>query len=57
MLCYMAVERVIQRDFEVNATIMLITAACGVAFNLLLVFSTGHETYTRLIPLTSFVSY
>ncbi|KAH3712690.1 hypothetical protein DPMN_072443 [Dreissena polymorpha] len=35
VLCYMAVERVIDRTFEVNATIMLITAACGVAFNLL----------------------
>ncbi|XP_052249780.1 zinc transporter 2-like [Dreissena polymorpha] len=36
VLCYMAVERVIDRTFEVNATIMLITAACGVAFNLLM---------------------
>jgi hypothetical protein len=30
----MAVIRVIKREFEVNATIMLITAGCGVAFNL-----------------------
>ncbi|XP_060575091.1 proton-coupled zinc antiporter SLC30A2-like isoform X2 [Ruditapes philippinarum] len=34
VLCYMAVIRVIKREFEVNATIMLITAGCGVAFNL-----------------------
>ncbi|KAL4218001.1 hypothetical protein ACF0H5_022739 [Mactra antiquata] len=36
VLCYMGVERVIKQDFEVNATIMLITAACGVVFNLLM---------------------
>jgi zinc transporter 2 len=34
VLCYMAVERVVSMDFEVDATVMLITAACGVAFNI-----------------------
>ena len=33
VLVYMGVERCINQDFEVEATIMLITAACGVAFN------------------------
>ncbi|XP_041361076.1 zinc transporter 2-like [Gigantopelta aegis] len=35
ILCYSAVERVISNQYEINATIMLITAAVGVAFNLL----------------------
>ena len=34
VLVYMGVERCIDRDFEVEATVMLITAGCGVAFNL-----------------------
>ena len=33
VLVYMGVERCVNQDFEVEATIMLITAACGVAFN------------------------
>ena len=33
VLVYMGVERCINQDFEVEATIMLITAASGVAFN------------------------
>lgn len=36
VLVYMGVERCINQDFEVEATIMLITAGCGVAFNLLM---------------------
>ncbi|XP_053382351.1 proton-coupled zinc antiporter SLC30A2-like [Mercenaria mercenaria] len=36
VLCYIAVQRVIKRQFEVNATIMLVTASCGVAFNLVM---------------------
>ncbi|XP_053382354.1 proton-coupled zinc antiporter SLC30A2-like [Mercenaria mercenaria] len=43
VLCYMAVERVVSMDFEVNATVMLITAACGVAFNLLMGDSLATE--------------
>ena len=35
VLVYMGVERCINQDFEVEATIMLITAGCGVAFNLM----------------------
>ncbi|XP_052765374.1 proton-coupled zinc antiporter SLC30A2-like isoform X2 [Mya arenaria] len=42
VLCYMAVERVIKQDFEVNATIMLITAACGVAFNIVMGVTLHH---------------
>lgn len=35
ILLYMAVQRVISMDYAIDATVMLITAACGVAFNLL----------------------
>lgn len=31
---YMAVQRVITKEFEINATVMLITSAVGVAVNL-----------------------
>ena len=33
ILVYMAVERVVSGDYEIDATIMLITAAIGVAVN------------------------
>lgn len=35
VLFYMAVRRVIDQNYTINATIMLITAACGVAFNIM----------------------
>jgi Co/Zn/Cd efflux system component len=35
VLFYMAVRRVIHQDYVIDAEIMLITAACGVAFNIL----------------------
>lgn len=35
VLFYMAVKRVIDQNYTINATIMLITAACGVAFNIM----------------------
>lgn len=34
ILVYMAVQRVITKEFEINATVMLITSAVGVAVNL-----------------------
>lgn len=34
VLFYMAVRRVIDQTYTIDATIMLITAACGVAFNI-----------------------
>lgn len=34
ILVYMAIERIIEKDFEINATIMLITSAIGVLVNL-----------------------
>jgi solute carrier family 30 (zinc transporter), member 2 len=37
VLFYMAVQRVITDNYEIDATVMLITAAIGVAFNLLYV--------------------
>lgn len=42
VLFYMAVRRVIHQDYTINATIMLITAACGVAFNVIMGISLGH---------------
>lgn len=34
VLVYMAVQRVITEDYEIDATVMLITAALSVVFNL-----------------------
>lgn len=34
VLVYMAVERVISQDFEIDASVMLITAGVSVAFNI-----------------------
>ncbi|XP_035447300.1 zinc transporter 2 isoform X4 [Spodoptera frugiperda] len=36
VLVYMAVQRVIYKQFEINATVMLITSAVGVAVNLIM---------------------
>lgn len=36
ILVYMAVERVISDEYEINATVMLVTAGCGVVFNLMM---------------------
>lgn len=35
VLIYIAIERVISNEYEINATVMLITAAIGVAINLM----------------------
>lgn len=35
ILVYMAIERVIYKNFEIDATVMLITSAIGVAVNIL----------------------
>lgn len=46
VLVYMGVERCIKQDFTVDATVMLITAGCGVAFNILMGFTLhphGHH--------------
>ena len=34
ILVYMAIQRVISEDYEIDAVVMLITAGVGVAFNL-----------------------
>ncbi|XP_048509012.1 zinc transporter 2-like isoform X3 [Athalia rosae] len=36
ILIYLAVERIIHKDFEIDSTVMLITSAVGVAVNLLM---------------------
>lgn len=35
ILVYMAVQRVIHREYEINSTIMMITAGCAVFVNIL----------------------
>ncbi|KAI7686432.1 hypothetical protein SSS_09910 [Sarcoptes scabiei] len=35
ILCYMATERIIQNDFEIQSNIMLITASIGVLINVM----------------------
>ena len=35
VLVYMAIQRVVSMDFEIDATIMLITAAVGVGVNIM----------------------
>ncbi|XP_048727104.2 proton-coupled zinc antiporter SLC30A2-like isoform X2 [Ostrea edulis] len=47
VLFYMAVRRVIHQDYVINAEIMLITAACGVAFNILMGISLGHHGHNH----------
>jgi len=36
ILVFMAVQRVIHRDFDIDADAMIITAGCGVAFNIIM---------------------
>ncbi|XP_018912388.1 proton-coupled zinc antiporter SLC30A2 isoform X2 [Bemisia tabaci] len=46
ILVYMAVERIIKKDFEIDAKIMLITSAVGVLVNIIMAFSLhqhGHS--------------
>lgn len=47
VLFYMAVRRVIDQSYTINATIMLITAACGVAFNIIMGISLGHHGHNH----------
>lgn len=39
ILVYLAIQRIIDRHYELNATIMLITAAVGVGVNIMFVFA------------------
>ncbi|XP_049803203.1 zinc transporter 2 isoform X2 [Schistocerca nitens] len=46
VLVYMAIERIVTKDFEIDATIMLITSAIGVGVNLIMGFTLhqhGHS--------------
>ncbi|KAK3087465.1 hypothetical protein FSP39_006264, partial [Pinctada imbricata] len=36
ILFYLAVMRMVKDDYDINSTVMLITAACGVAFNIVM---------------------
>jgi solute carrier family 30 (zinc transporter), member 2 len=38
VLVYLAIVRLITRDFEIESTAMLITASCGVVFNIIMYF-------------------
>ena len=35
-LVFMAVQRIVNRDYEIDADAMLVTAGCGVAFNIIM---------------------
>jgi Co/Zn/Cd efflux system component len=35
VILYFAIQRIIKQDFHINADDMLITAGCGVAFNIM----------------------
>ncbi|KAK6167326.1 hypothetical protein SNE40_021385 [Patella caerulea] len=50
ILVYSAVNRIIDKSYEIDATVMLITASCGVAFNLALGFTLhqGGHTHSHL---------
>ncbi|KAL3832674.1 hypothetical protein ACJMK2_024296 [Sinanodonta woodiana] len=45
VMVYMGVERVINQSYQIDATIMLITASCGVVFNLIMGFSLHQHTH------------
>ena len=37
VLVFLAVQRVINRDYDIDGDVMLITAGCGVAFNIIMI--------------------
>ncbi|ESP02659.1 hypothetical protein LOTGIDRAFT_180179 [Lottia gigantea] len=47
ILCYSAVNRIIDTTYSINADVMLITAGCGVAFNLALGFTLHQSGHTH----------
>ncbi|XP_029039598.2 zinc transporter 2-like isoform X1 [Osmia bicornis bicornis] len=47
ILFYLAVERIIHKDFELNVTVMLITSAIGVAINLVMGLSLHQHGHTH----------
>jgi len=47
ILVYLAVERVIERDFEIDAFVMLITSAVGVAVNLVMGLTLHQHGHTH----------
>lgn len=36
ILVFMAVQRIVNKDFDIDADAMIITAGCGVAFNIIM---------------------
>jgi Co/Zn/Cd efflux system component len=48
ILFYLAIERIVHKDFELDATVMLITSAVGVAVNLVLVILINDNIYLML---------
>ncbi|XP_012149320.2 proton-coupled zinc antiporter SLC30A2 isoform X1 [Megachile rotundata] len=47
ILFYLAVERIIHKDFELDVTVMLITSAVGVAINLIMGLSLHQHGHTH----------
>ncbi|CAF1577539.1 unnamed protein product [Rotaria sp. Silwood1] len=50
ILVYMAIERCINRNFEVKTTEMIVVAACGVVFNIIMFFILHADICTHAIP-------
>lgn len=49
ILFYLAIERIIHKNFELDTTVMLITSAVGVAVNLVLVILHYIRTMLKII--------
>lgn len=47
VLVYMAIERIVTKDFEIDATIMLITSAIGVGVNLIMGLTLHQHGHTH----------
>ncbi|CAF1213966.1 unnamed protein product [Rotaria sp. Silwood1] len=50
ILVYMAIERCINQSFEVKTTEMIVVAACGVLFNIIMIFVLHTDICTPAIP-------
>lgn len=56
VLVYLAIQRVITQDYEIDAQVMLITAAVGVFFNLMSVFFFCHSPSAFCIYLINYLT-
>ncbi|XP_071142410.1 proton-coupled zinc antiporter SLC30A2-like isoform X1 [Mytilus edulis] len=47
IVVYMAIKRLISNDYDINATVMLIIASCGVAFNLFMGLTLHQHSHSH----------